>query len=98
MISKSPIADERFLQEGAVTERFLNTPNEDSFADLFKAFTRNSSPSSGREAMRLRFVEAWEYREIATAHVVARGGQVESVSRKEKAGPHLKARVYNLTE
>jgi hypothetical protein len=48
--------------------------------------------------MRRRFVEAWEYREIATAHVVARGGQVESVSRKEKAGPHLKARVYNLTE
>jgi RNA polymerase sigma-70 factor (ECF subfamily) len=38
-MSTSPIADGRFLQEGAVTERFLDAPNEDSFADLFKAFT-----------------------------------------------------------
>src|SRR5271157_1186645 len=33
------IANERSLHEGAVTEKFLETPNEDSFADLFKTFT-----------------------------------------------------------
>jgi RNA polymerase sigma-70 factor (ECF subfamily) len=27
------------VHEGAVTEKFLDTPNEDSFADLFSAFT-----------------------------------------------------------
>jgi RNA polymerase sigma-70 factor (ECF subfamily) len=34
-----PIANERFPQEVAVTERFLETPNEESFADLFKSFS-----------------------------------------------------------
>jgi RNA polymerase sigma-70 factor, ECF subfamily len=38
-MSNPPIANERFLQEVAVTERFLETPNEESFADLFKSFT-----------------------------------------------------------
>jgi RNA polymerase sigma-70 factor (ECF subfamily) len=38
-MSNAPISNERFLQEGAVTERFLEAPNEDSFADLFKTFT-----------------------------------------------------------
>jgi RNA polymerase sigma factor (sigma-70 family) len=38
-MSNASIANERFLQEGAVTERFLEAPNEDSFNDLFKAFT-----------------------------------------------------------
>jgi hypothetical protein len=36
---KEPIANERLLHEGAVTERFLDFPNETSFGDLFKAFT-----------------------------------------------------------
>jgi RNA polymerase sigma-70 factor (ECF subfamily) len=34
-----PIATQRHLHEGAVTEKFLDTPNDDSFADLFSAFT-----------------------------------------------------------
>jgi len=38
-MNKEPITNERLLHEGAVTERFLNLPNDDSFADLFKAFT-----------------------------------------------------------
>ncbi len=38
-MSNAPISNERFLQEGAVTERFLEAPNADSFADLFKIFT-----------------------------------------------------------
>jgi RNA polymerase sigma-70 factor, ECF subfamily len=38
-MSNAPTADERFLQERVATERFLETPNEDSFADLFKTFT-----------------------------------------------------------
>jgi RNA polymerase sigma-70 factor (ECF subfamily) len=38
-MSNAPISNERFLHEGAVTERFLEAPNEDSFADLFKTFT-----------------------------------------------------------
>ena len=33
------IANERLLREGAVTETFLEAPNEESFADLFKTFT-----------------------------------------------------------
>jgi RNA polymerase sigma-70 factor (ECF subfamily) len=31
--------NERSLREGAVTERFLQAPNEESFAHLFKTFT-----------------------------------------------------------
>jgi hypothetical protein len=38
-MSNELIANERFLHEGAVTEKFLDTPNEDSFADLFNTFT-----------------------------------------------------------
>src|ERR1700685_3272525 len=33
------IANKNFDQEAAVTERFLDAPNEESFADLFKTFT-----------------------------------------------------------
>lgn len=33
-----PIPNERTLQEGAVTEQFLDHPNEHSFAALFKVF------------------------------------------------------------
>lgn len=32
------IANEKFHRESAVLERFLETPNEDSFADLFHTF------------------------------------------------------------
>jgi len=38
-MSNGPIANQRCLQEGAVTERFLENPNEDSFSDLFHTFT-----------------------------------------------------------
>ena len=38
-MSNEPIANQRFLHEGAVTERFLDTPNENSFSDLFNTFT-----------------------------------------------------------
>jgi RNA polymerase sigma-70 factor (ECF subfamily) len=33
-----PIASERYLHEEAVTKRFLEAPNEDSFTDLFNIF------------------------------------------------------------
>jgi len=33
-----PIANERFLHEEAVTNRFLEAPGEDSFTDLFQIF------------------------------------------------------------
>jgi RNA polymerase sigma factor (sigma-70 family) len=38
-MGNEPIANERLLREGAVTEMFLEAPNEASFADLFKTFT-----------------------------------------------------------
>jgi len=38
-MSNEPIANERFLHEGAVTETFLEIPNDDSFTNLFNAFT-----------------------------------------------------------
>src|SRR5258708_16454617 len=38
-MSNELIANERSLHEEAVTTEFLETPNEDSFADLFKTFT-----------------------------------------------------------
>jgi RNA polymerase sigma-70 factor (ECF subfamily) len=38
-MSNQPIAKERLRREGAVTERFLEGPNEDSFAELFNTFT-----------------------------------------------------------
>jgi RNA polymerase sigma-70 factor (ECF subfamily) len=34
-----PATTQRLLHEGTVTEKFLDTPNEDSFADLFSTFT-----------------------------------------------------------
>jgi len=38
-MSNEPIANERFLHEGAVTEKFLDTRNDDSFTNLFNTFT-----------------------------------------------------------
>src|SRR5690349_21541974 len=38
-MSNRPMAHERSLRERAETEKFLETPGEDSFADLFKTFT-----------------------------------------------------------
>jgi RNA polymerase sigma-70 factor (ECF subfamily) len=39
VMSNEPIANERSLSEEAMTKKFLETPNEDSFADLFRTFT-----------------------------------------------------------
>ena len=39
LMRNESIAKERFLQEGAVMQRFLEMPTEDSFADLFKTLT-----------------------------------------------------------
>jgi len=33
------VANKNSVHEAAVTERFLDAPNEESFADLFKAYT-----------------------------------------------------------
>jgi RNA polymerase sigma-70 factor, ECF subfamily len=38
-MSTKPFMSERLLQERAVTEKFLESPNEDSFAYLFNIFT-----------------------------------------------------------
>jgi DNA-directed RNA polymerase specialized sigma24 family protein len=38
-MSNQPIPNERFLHEGAVTDKFLDAPSDDSFADLFTMFT-----------------------------------------------------------
>jgi RNA polymerase sigma-70 factor (ECF subfamily) len=38
-MSSEPIQNDRVVREEVVTKKFLETPNEDSFADLFKAFT-----------------------------------------------------------
>jgi len=38
-MSNEPIANQRLLHEGAVTERFLEVPNDDSFTNLFNLFT-----------------------------------------------------------
>ena len=38
-MTNEPIADARFLHQGAVAGRFLEAPNEDSFSDLFNTFT-----------------------------------------------------------
>jgi RNA polymerase sigma-70 factor (ECF subfamily) len=190
-MSNEPIQTERFLREEEVTKRFLETPNEDSFADVFKAFTpqlvaffrargcdlalaedlaqevmftvyrkasqvrdrtlfrawlfkiaRNSlsrhygkqsrevdtvdladvgdrsvaasqkptaTPafefmhwmafldSREREVMKLRFIEQWEYHEIATAHAIPIGTvQWRVFNAKKKLAPHLKTR-QNIT-
>ena len=34
-----PMANDRALREGAVIEKFLESPDEESFADLFRVFT-----------------------------------------------------------
>jgi RNA polymerase sigma factor (sigma-70 family) len=38
-MTNETIANRNSLHEGAVTERFLDAPNEESFADMFKIFT-----------------------------------------------------------
>ena len=38
-MTNHPIVSERFLQEEAVTRRFLESPNEHSFAELFRTYT-----------------------------------------------------------
>ena len=38
-MNNEPIQNNRILREEVVTKKFLETPNEDSFADLFKAFS-----------------------------------------------------------
>jgi RNA polymerase sigma-70 factor (ECF subfamily) len=38
-MNHEPIATERFRHDGVVTQKFLDAPNEDSFADLFKTFS-----------------------------------------------------------
>jgi RNA polymerase sigma-70 factor, ECF subfamily len=179
------IAHKRFLQEGAVMQRFLEMPTEDSFADLFKTLTpqliaffrargcelaedlaqevmlivyrkapqirdrtlfrawmfkiaRNAlyrqygkktrevdtvdladvadrfvaggntpaaTPafeflhwmtflnSHEREVMTLRFIEQWEYNEIAAAQVIPLGTVKWTVfNAKKKLAPHLKTR------
>jgi RNA polymerase sigma-70 factor (ECF subfamily) len=184
-MSNEPIANERFLHEGAVTEKFLDTRNDDSFTSLFNLFTpqlvaffrargcerdlaedlaqevmlivygkaeqirdrtlfrawlfkiaRNAlcrhygkqtrevetvdlanvpdrlvaaihKPAGTpafeflhwmafldtreREVMRLRFIEQWEYHEIATAHAIPIGTvQWRVFNAKKKLAPYLK--------
>ena len=38
-MSNAMVANERLLHEGAVAERFLEAPNEESFTELFKTFS-----------------------------------------------------------
>ena len=38
-MTNEAIANNKLLQEGTVTERFLDAPNDESFAELFKTFT-----------------------------------------------------------
>jgi RNA polymerase sigma-70 factor (ECF subfamily) len=185
------IPNERLLHEGAVTQRFLETPNEESFAGLFKTFSpqlvaffrargckrmaedlaqevmltvyrkarqirdrmlfrawmfkiaRNilyrhygkqsrevetvdmadvperliagnnkaiGTPafeflhwmefldSREREALTLRFVEQWEYHEIAAAHATPIGTvQWRVFSAKRKLAPYLKRTEHDIT-
>jgi len=190
-MSNEPIANARFVHEGAVTEKFLNAPSEDSFSDLFNTFSpqlvaffrarncelalaedlaqevmlsvyrkaaqirdrtlfrawifkiaRNAlcrhygkrtrevetvdltdvsdrlaaaSPEPAgtpafeflhwmafldlreREVMRLRFIEEWEYHEIAAAHAIPIGTvQWRVFNAKKKLAPHLTA-LQNTT-
>jgi RNA polymerase sigma-70 factor (ECF subfamily) len=189
-MSNAPIQNDRVHREEAVMKKFLDTPNEDSFADLFKTFTpqlvaffrarscdlalaedlaqevmftvyrkasqirdrtlfrawlfkiaRNAlcrhygkqsrevdtvdladvadrsvaashkpaaTPafefmhwmalldSREREVMRLRFVEQWEYHEIAAAHAIPIGTvQWRVFNAKKKLAPHLKTLQNN---
>ena len=188
-----PMANDRTLREGAVIERFFESPDEESFADLFRAFTpqlvaffrsrgcefassedlaqevmlavyrkaaqvrdrslfrawifkiaRNalcrqyakqsrevetvdldnvagslvasSSKPAGtptfefrdwmaflesreREALTLRFVEEWEYHEIAAAKNIPIGTvQWRVFNAKKKLAPHLKSREISTRE
>jgi RNA polymerase sigma-70 factor (ECF subfamily) len=188
-----PVTNDRALREGVVIERFLESPDEESFADLFGAFTpqlvaffrsrgcplalsedltqevmltvyrkaaqvrdrslfrawlfkiaRNalcrqygkqsrevetvdlanvagslvasSNKSAGtsafefhgwmvflesseREALTLRFVEEWEYHEIAAAKKIPIGTvQWRVFNAKKKLAPHLKARQISRRE
>jgi len=189
-MNNQPITNERLLREGAVTERFLESPTEDSFAELFNVFSpqlvafyrargcelalaedlaqevmltvyrkasqirdralfrawlfkvaRNAlcrhygkqtrevetvefsditdrliaashkpagSPafeflhwmafldSREREVMKLRFIEQWEYHEIATARDIPIGTvQWRVFNAKKKLAPHLATRQNN---
>ena len=47
-MTNEAIATKRPIDEGAVTERFLDAPGEESFAELFKTFPRNWLRSLGR--------------------------------------------------
>jgi RNA polymerase sigma-70 factor (ECF subfamily) len=38
-MTNEAIANKQFLHEAAITERFLESPNEETFAELFKTFT-----------------------------------------------------------
>ena len=38
-MANEPIANERLQRDGEVTERFLDTPNEQSFTDVFNVYT-----------------------------------------------------------
>jgi RNA polymerase sigma-70 factor (ECF subfamily) len=188
-----PMANDRTLRESGVIERFLESPNEESFADLFRVFTpqlvaffrsrgcevvlsedltqevmltvyrkaaqvrdrslfrawlfkiaRNalcrqygrksrevetvdlanvagslvasSNKSAGtsafefrgwmafleaseREALTLRFVEEWEYHEIAAAKKIPIGTvQWRVFNAKKKLAPHLKSREISKGE
>ena len=49
--------------------------------------------SREREVMRLRFIEQWEYHEIAAARAIPIGTvQWRVFNAKKKLGPHLKPR------
>jgi DNA-directed RNA polymerase specialized sigma24 family protein len=146
-----PIASDRAVREAAVIERFLESPDEESFAGLFQVFTpqlvafyrsrgceltlsedltqeimltvyrkasqirdrslfvASSNKPAGtpafefhhwmsllesreREALTLRFVEDWEYHEIAAAKNMPIGTiQWRVFNAKKKLAPYLKA-------
>jgi DNA-directed RNA polymerase specialized sigma24 family protein len=53
--------------------------------------------SREREVMKLRFIEQWEYHEIAAAHAIPIGTvQWRVFNAKKKLAPHLKTR-QNIT-
>jgi RNA polymerase sigma-70 factor (ECF subfamily) len=190
-MSNEPIQNDRVLREEVLTQKFLETPSEDSFADLFKAFSsqlvaffrarscdlalaedlaqevmftvyrkasqirdrtlfrawlfkiarntlcryygkqsrevdtvdlaevaensvaasqKSAAPpafefmhwmafldSREREVMKLRFIEQWEYHEIAAAQAIPIGTvQWRVFNAKKKLAPHLKT-LQNIT-
>ena len=53
--------------------------------------------SREREVMKLRFIEEWEYHEIAAAHAIPIGTvQWRVFNAKKKLAPHLKTRQSNI--